>query len=498
MNFTSEAFFYFLPIVFIVYWFLHINYKWQNIILLVSSYVFYGWWDYRFLFLIFILTAINYIAAIRIHECQSASTRKTYMITPVVASLSILIFFKYFNFFIESFQELSNIFGIKLGFIELHIILPVGISFYTFQSLSYTIDVYRKQMNPERSFLTFATYISFFPQLVAGPIERASILLPQISRPRIFDTESMRYGLRMIFWGFFKKLMISDKLAPYVDNVYGNPGYYSAESMAIAALFFMVQIYCDFSGYSDIACGTSRLFGVNLSINFNFPYFAISSKEFWHRWHISLSTWFRDYVYIPIGGNHVSPLRQARNILAVFMLSGLWHGANYTFIIWGVIHGVYYLIHYWIEIMIRHYRLMKNFNLEERIIGKILLPISKIFQYIITLTVVYCGFIFFRSENVLQGVDITRSIFAKTNFFVLFDEALQQQLSFGQIYHVNAFIWLCVFFAIEAVICFYSELFSNMKLPAPVSWSLYMFVSFVLIVTIFETNNSQAFLYFQF
>ena len=342
MVFNSITFIIFLPTVFCLFWLVFKdNLKLQNALLIVASYVFYGWWDRRFLALIILSSFIDFFIGQEIFKTTEARKRKLLLYLSLSINLGMLGFFKYFNFFINSFVEAFASVGIPISVGTLKIILPVGISFYTFQTLSYTIDIYRKQLEPTKSILDFFAFVSFFPQLVAGPIERAKSLLPQFAQRKVFNYEQAREGVTLMLWGMFKKVVIADNLSTYVDLVYSDPSSYTGMVLVLATLFFTFQIYCEFSGYSDIAIGVAKLFGFELMINFRTPYFANSIRSFWQRWHISLSTWFKDYVYIPLGGNRVSSWRRMLNILITFTVSGLWHGANWTYIIWGFIHGIF-------------------------------------------------------------------------------------------------------------------------------------------------------------
>lgn len=340
MLFNSLAFALFLPIVFGLYWALRSR-VWQNRLLLAASYLFYGWWDWRFLFLIAACSLANFAAGWAIAATQRVWLRRMALAVCCVTCLGALGVFKYLGFFVESFQALLAVVGVKTSPVTLRLMLPVGISFFTFQALSYTVDVYRGRLRPTRSWVDFFVFISFFPQLVAGPIERATNLLPQFQRPRRFDCETAQHGVCLILNGLFKKMVVADLLALYVDNVFGHVGLYGSLTAFVGACFFALQIYCDFSGYSDVARGVARLFGFDLMVNFDRPYLARSFAEFWRRWHISLSTWFRDYLYIPLGGNRVSPMRHLRNLWVVFLVSGLWHGAAWTFLAWGALHALY-------------------------------------------------------------------------------------------------------------------------------------------------------------
>lgn len=345
MLFNSISFAVFLPIVFILYWALNKrSVKIQNILILIASYVFYGWWDWRFLSLIIASTFVDYFVGLKIFNSNISSNRKLYLWISIIFNLGVLGVFKYYNFFVSSWIELLSTFGyIPHETYTISIILPVGISFYTFQTMSYTIDIYRRQLNPTKDLISFAAFVSFFPQLVAGPIERASHLLPQILKKRKFDTTEAINGVHLIFWGLFKKVAVADNLSLIVDSYYSNVEQYSVNTSysIIVILFYSFQIYCDFSGYSDIAIGTSKLFGITLSDNFKRPYFSSSFSEFWKRWHISLSSWLRDYLYIPLGGNRGGKLLTDRNLMLTMLLGGLWHGASFNFVIWGGLHGIY-------------------------------------------------------------------------------------------------------------------------------------------------------------
>ena len=365
MLFNSLEFLIFLPIVFLLYWFVF-DYAmrgckrqllWQNLLIVVASYIFYGWWDWRFLILIAITTILSFLSGVGIEKAPTQRGKKAVMIANVVVNLGILGVYKYYDFFATQFAQL---FGIESDFLLLHLILPVGISFYTFQALSYSIDVYRKQIEPTHDIISFTAFLSFFPQLVAGPIERATNLLPQFQKKRTFDYAQAVDGMRQILWGLFKKIVVADNCATYVDTIFADISSQSGSTLLLAAVLFTFQIYGDFSGYSDIAIGTAKLFGIKLMRNFNVPYFSRDIAEFWRRWHISLTTWFRDYVYIPLGGSRpdlsnrsplasrLSPLTYqkciaVRNTFIIFLLSGLWHGANWTFVLWGAYHALLFV-----------------------------------------------------------------------------------------------------------------------------------------------------------
>lgn len=337
MNFNSLEYAAFLPIVFALYWALPHKFRW--VLLLISSYYFYMSWNPRYVVLILFTTAVSYAAALLLEKYRNRASRNVILAGTLISCLGVLFFFKYFNFASESVAAVARYFSFSMQPITLKLLLPVGISFYTFQTLSYVIDVYRGEVKAERNFGIYAAFISFFPQLVAGPIERTANLLPQIKSEKKFDYDLAMHGARQMLWGFFKKVAVADVAATYVNTAYDTLHSCTGFDLCAAILFFSMQIYCDFSGYSDIAIGTAKLFGINLMTNFKSPYFSTSIKEFWSRWHISLSTWFRDYVYIPLGGSRCSKLRNSFNLLVTFLASGLWHGANWTFVVWGGIHG---------------------------------------------------------------------------------------------------------------------------------------------------------------
>ena len=394
MLFNSIEFLLFLPSVFFLYWLvLNKNIRLQNSLLLVSSYVFYGWWDWRFLFLILLSSILDFFVGLRIHEALNQIHRKRYLFLSIFFNLSLLGFFKYFNFFIDSWINLLNSLGYNKSMWTLNVILPVGISFYTFQTMSYSLDIYFKKLKPTKDFITFASFVSFFPQLVAGPIERASNLLPQILKPRLFDFNQAVAGLRLILWGMFKKIVIADSLAPLVDAIFLNYSNLNGGLLILGLLYFSFQIYCDFSGYSDIAIGTAKLFGIELMSNFKFPYFSRNIGEFWRRWHISLSSWFRDYLYIPLGGSSMSKSKTVRNIFVIFLVSGFWHGANWTFLMWGLAHSFLYLPLFIFGTNRQHITQIVAKN-------KLLPSIKELLQIGTTFLSISLTWVFFRSETV--------------------------------------------------------------------------------------------------
>ena len=344
MLFNSIDFALFLPIVFILYWFVtNKSIKLQNLLIVISSYVFYGWWDWRFLSLILFSTLVDYTVGVLLLKENNETKRKILLWVSIVINLGFLGFFKYYNFFLDNFVAAFSFFGNPISASGLDVILPVGISFYTFQTLSYSIDVYQRKLEPTKDFIAFSAFVCFFPQLVAGPIERATHLLPQFYKKREFNYGNSVEGVKLIIWGLFKKIVVADNCAFFVNKIFDSPDAYSSGELSVGMVFFAFQIYCDFSGYSDIAIGLSKLFGFDLMVNFKFPYFSRDIAELWTRWHISLSTWFMDYIYIPLGGSRGGKVLQLRNLLIVFLISGLWHGAAWTYIIFGLIHGLLFI-----------------------------------------------------------------------------------------------------------------------------------------------------------
>jgi D-alanyl-lipoteichoic acid acyltransferase DltB (MBOAT superfamily) len=400
MLFNSYIFVVFFLLVYGAYLLLKSHHKAQNFILLAASYIFYGYWDARFLFLLMLSTGVDYFAAQRIKDSQTGRSRRTFLAISILSNLSILGFFKYFNFFSESTAHLLSSIGLNADPVSLNIILPVGISFYTFQTLSYSIDVYQGAIRPEKNLLNFALFVSFFPQLVAGPIERASSLLPQISMPRVLNGDQINAGLFLILWGYFKKMAIADNLGEVADEVFENYTTFEGLDLLIGSLAFTVQIYGDFSGYSDIARGLAKLMGFELMLNFNLPFFATSPSDFWARWHISLSTWFRDYVYIPLGGNRAGAIATYRNLAITMVLCGLWHGAAWNFILWGAFHGM---------ILIAYHMLKPHFVTVSKQILKGAIGydwVTSLLGMGMMTCISVIGWILFRSSNLQQALYI--------------------------------------------------------------------------------------------
>lgn len=395
MTFVSGQFLLFYLVVLGLYFFL--PYRARLVLLFISSFYFYAYWNASYIFLLLGTAMVDFVAAILLQDTPMENTRRRKMILAVsmLVNLSVLFTFKYFNFFADSITQTLHSFGIPVSPFSIQVILPVGISFYTFQSMAYTIDVYRQHLQAERNVLRFLTFVAFFPQLVAGPIERATNLLPQFKVLHKFDETRFVEGLRYILWGAFKKMVIADRLAIYVNTVYNDVGSYTGAPLIIATVFFAIQIYCDFSGYTDIAIGTAKILGFDLMENFRQPYVSKSLTEFWRRWHISLSTWFRDYLYIPLGGNRKGFRRTLLNLFIVFLVSGLWHGANWTFVIWGLIHGIGVVI--------------ENIVNRARAGHPPLLPTSA--RWVLTMVIVCIAWIFFRANTVHDAFYVLGNLF---------------------------------------------------------------------------------------
>ncbi|MDP5170171.1 MAG: MBOAT family protein [Bacteroidia bacterium] len=473
MIFNSFEFVIFLPIVFLIYWSLsRADLKAQNVFLLIASYFFYGWWDWRFLSLIAFSTLVDFIIGKEIHRAEKPATRKLFLWISLGVNLGLLGFFKYYNFFADSLREGLLGLGIEMNTWTLEIILPVGISFYTFQTLSYSIDIYYRKLTPTNDFVSFATFVAFFPQLVAGPIERASNLLPQFFSRRDFSFKNAIQGTNLIVYGFFKKVVIADRLAIYVNSVFSNPADQNSITIALGVIFFSFQIYCDFSGYSLIARGVAKLLGFELMVNFRRPYLSQTVPEFWRRWHISLSTWFRDYVYIPLGGNRVSIPRYYANLMIVFLVSGLWHGANWTFIIWGALHGIFQVI----------YLIYKEKVPDQGDPGLIRRILNIVFVY----ALVCFAWIFFRASSVGDS-------------FLMIEKLISFDLSIN----------MAQLFAYEGPVNFLLSvltiglLFATYLLPEDldfkrVSQSLMFNVAILLLILTLGINGETEFIYFQF
>ena len=484
MLFNSIDFAIFLPIVFILYWFVFKKISHQNLLIVLSSYIFYGWWDWRFLILIIFSTLLDFLIGIKLVEVKNLKKRKLLLWTSIVANLGFLFYFKYFNFFIDSFSDTFLFFGLEMKTHSLNIVLPVGISFYTFQTLSYTIDIYNQKLKPSKNLISFAAFVCFFPQLVAGPIERAKNLLPQFYKKREFNYTNSVNGMRQILWGLFKKMVIADNCAEYVNIIFNNSSDFSGSTLTLGAILFSFQIYGDFSGYSDIAIGTSRLFGFNLKQNFAFPYFSRDIAEFWRRWHISLSTWFRDYLYIPLGGSRGSIQLKTRNVFIIFIVSGFWHGANWTYIVWGALNAIYFFP-----------VLLKNKNRNNMLIvaqGRLFPEIKDFFSILKTFSFTVFAWIFFRSKNISSAIDYISKIFTESFFSI-------PNISFQTNREVFVLCLLIFFFtAIEWLGRENQYAIENLfkKKRRYLRWSFYSFL--VFLISMFTQTTETPFIYFQF
>jgi D-alanyl-lipoteichoic acid acyltransferase DltB (MBOAT superfamily) len=486
MLFNSIDFAIFLPSVFFLYWFIaNRNLKVQNLFIVTASYFFYGWWDWRFLSLIAISTLVDFSVGLGLSYYQSPRKRKALLLISIIVNLGLLGFFKYYNFFLENFIAGYSFVGKEISPNSLSIVLPVGISFYTFQTLSYTIDVYKRKIKPNKDFIAFAAFVSFFPQLVAGPIERAYNLLPQFYNKRIFDYSKAVDGMRQILWGLMKKIVIADNCAEYVDIIFNNYSDYNGSTLLIGAVLFSIQIYGDFSGYSDIAIGTSRLFGFNIMRNFAFPYFSRDIAEFWRRWHISLSSWFRDYLYIPLGGSRGTVFSKIRNIFVIFLVSGFWHGANWTFIFWGALNALYYLPLLFFN--------RNRVNLDDAAKGKIIPSFREFINIVVTYSLTVFAWIFFRSESVSKALSFMGKIFSFSLFSNPSLYPAQAQLS-----PKTLLLLIFVFFIIEWIQREkqHAMQIEMIKIPWMLRWAIYSFIIFI--IGMYMPTGETPFIYFQF
>lgn len=479
MLFNSLQFALFLPIVFLLYWFATgRNYKIQNVLLLIASYYFYGSWNWHFLFLLMFSTGLDYFTGLKMADAPDKKGKRFWFWLSIIVNLGFLGVFKYYNFFITSFAEGLSQLGIHAHYTTLQVILPVGISFYTFHGLSYVIDIYNERIKPERNLINYSLFVSFFPLLVAGPIERATHLLPQIIRKREFNYEQAVDGMRQILWGLFKKIVIADGCATYVNTVFNSYHTQSGSTLLLAAILFAFQIYGDFSGYSDIAIGTAKLFGIELLRNFAYPYFSRDIAEFWRRWHISLTTWFRDYLYIPIGGSRKGKWKTVRNTFIIFLVSGFWHGANWTFIAWGGLHAALFMP----LLLMQQNR--KNTNTIAE--GRLLPNLKEIWQMLTTFLVVDLAWILFRANSITEAVGILKSIFSKSLFTSpIYLVGLNKVLLFIVI------LMIVEWFQREKKHGLQIDIVKNRMLR----WSFYF--SIILIILEFG-SQSQTFIYFQF
>lgn len=478
MLFNSLNFTIFLPIIFVLYWLLdNKKLKYQNVLLLFSSYFFYACWDWRFMFLLIFSTLLDYFTGIKMSESKNFKVKNFWFWLSIVINLGFLGVFKYYNFFATSFAEAFSSFGVQINPWTLKVILPVGISFYTFHGLSYIIDIYNDKIKAEKNFIDYSLFVSFFPLLVAGPIERATHLLPQIQKKRVFNYDKAVDGLRQILWGLFKKIVIADQCAKYVNLVFDNPNDYSSLALISGAIFFAIQIYCDFSGYSDIALGTARLFGIDLLRNFAFPYFSRDIAEFWRRWHISLSSWFKDYLYIPLGGSKGGTKMRIRNTFIIFLVSGFWHGANWTFIIWGFLNALFILP----SIIFKTNR----DNLEIIAKDRVLPSFREVISVLITFGLSTFAWIFFRAQDMNHALNYIYRIVTNPNHIL--DLKVRGDLIF-----LTVLLFLIEWFGRQ-------EQYALAKFGLKWKSSLrYVFYIFLIITLFWFGSNEQQFIYFNF
>lgn len=478
MLFNSAGFAVFFIFVFFLYWFIfNKSLKWQNIFLAVCSYFFYGCWDWRFMFLLGFSTFLDYFSGLKIFESNTASKKKFWLILSVGLNLGFLGFFKYYNFFIESFAELLLSVGFTPHMTTLNIILPVGISFYTFHGLSYVFDIYFGKIKPTRNWIDYSLFVSFFPLLVAGPIERATHLLPQVEKPRVFNYSKAVDGLRQILWGLFKKVVVADNCAELANTIFNNHQHYSGSTLVLGAMLFAIQIYGDFSGYSDIALGTARLLGFELLQNFRFPYFSRDIAEFWRRWHISLSSWFRDYLYFPLGGSRGGMAKTIRNTFIIFLVSGFWHGANWTFLAWGGLNALFIMP----SIIFKTNRR----NLDTVAQGRILPSIREFCQLILTFCLASFAWIFFRAESITDAFMYIKEIFSAT-LFQSPDVISGKVIAIVGVFMLIEWLGRENKYALEKL---------TLKWKRPFSWAFYYLI--ILAILCF-TGSEQQFIYFQF
>lgn len=482
MLFNSFEFALFLPIVFVLYWFgFNNNTKHQNLLIVVASYVFYGMWDYRFLSLILFSSLVDFSIGYKLSYTENEKQRKWLLWTSLLVNLGFLGFFKYYNFFLDNFVATFTFFGQSIRPSSLEIVLPVGISFYTFQTLSYTIDVYKKRLEPTKDFIAFSAFVSFFPQLVAGPIERATHLLPQFYKKRTFNYGLAINGLKQILWGLFKKVVIADNCAYFANHIFNNSDQMSGSMLVLGAFFFTFQIYGDFSGYSDIAIGTSRLFGFDLMRNFNFPYFSRDIAEFWRRWHISLSTWFRDYLYIPLGGSRGGMSSKVRNTFIIFLVSGFWHGANWTFIVWGALNALYFLP----LLLAKKNRRYTNHIAE----GRYLPTLKEFLAIASTFVMTMFAWIFFRADSLTHALEYIQGIFSPSLFTI--------PPILGMYNSTRTILLLMLFIGIEWIGRYDQFAIENLGITWR-KWMRFSMYYVLMLIISWYGNNEQTFIYFQF
>ena len=484
MLFNSIEFLLFLPLVFFLYWFaFKRKVTVQNVFLIFASYLFYGWWDWRFLLLIFLSTVVDFIVGQKIYQNLNDKRKARYWLwVSMAVNIGMLGFFKYSNFFVESFIDMFSSLGYEIKSTwTLRVILPVGISFYTFQTMSYSFDIYYKKLTPTRNFIAFTAFVSFFPQLVAGPIERASNLLSQIIDKRSFKYDQAAGGIKLILWGLFKKMVIADSLAPIVDDIFVNYSTYPASALILGVCLFSFQVYGDFSGYSDIAIGTAKLFGIELMSNFKFPNFSRNVAEYWQRWHVSLSTWFRHYLYIPMGGSRVSKVKSVRNIIVIFLVSGFWHGANWTFVFWGALHALFY---------IPVFLMGRNRMYADNVVGeKSLFPTPlEILQVLLTFTLVTFSRIFFRSPTLTDSFQYMNRIATDFSY-----EPYVHPMGYRM---ADFYILLALFVVYEYLIR--KDERNPFKFKSKVVRFLLYAIIVLAMLLFFDDGVNRSFIYFQF
>lgn len=477
MFFNSLQFAYFLPVVFLAYWFIPNKSKQsQNLVLTAASYFFYSCWDWHFLFLLLFSTLLVYFAGIQIENSTSKTSRKFWLWLTIILSLALLGAFKYYDFFAVSLAELGNALGLHLDPILLKLILPVGISFFTFHGLSYIIDIYYNRIKAEKNLIDYSLFVSYFPLLVAGPIERATHLLPQLKVKREFDFEKAKEGIYQIIWGLVKKVVIADTCAMYANAVFDNYNSMNSLSLILGAVYFAFQIYGDFSGYSDIALGTSKLFGIDLLKNFDFPYFSRDIAEFWRKWHISLTTWFRDYIYIPLGGSRGTKLFQIRNVFIIFLISGFWHGASWTYVAWGFINAMYFIP-----------LLMLNRNRNNLDAFKISFDLNSlriICNIIITFAITCLAWIFFRAKTIHDAISYIKRMLTDLHF-------APQFFNFER-YNYELIVMVLLFVIVE-----WNNRYKIEPLSGRYSW-LKVSLAIIAIIALGIFTDYKNFIYFQF
>jgi len=478
MFFNSLSFAIFLPIVFLLYWFVfNKNKTTQNAVLIVASYYFYSCWDWRFLFLLVFSTLLDYFSAIMMENSTTDKKRKIWLWLTIGINLGFLGVFKYYDFFAQSFADLLNGFGFQTSPILLKLILPVGISFYTFHGLSYVIDIYYKRITAERNFIDYSLFVSYFPLLVAGPIERATHLLPQVKIKRHFNFEKAKEGVYQIIWGLFKKVVIADSCATYANAIFENYESMNSLSLILGAVYFAFQIYGDFSGYSDIALGTSKLFGIDLLKNFNYPYFSRDIAEFWRRWHISLSSWFRDYLYIPLGGSQGGMWMKVRNTFIIFLVSGFWHGANWTFIVWGLLNAIYFL-----PLLLQN---KNRSNMGEIVMGWNFQSVKTLLSILSTFLLTCLAWVFFRADTVTDAFFYIKKMIFEGNYKIAY-------LSIER-YNIEGLIIILILIGFE---WFYRDN-DNPLYSGKMNWI--KTIAVIIMIIIFGVfSNHLDFIYFQF